>query len=189
MRNRRRDLSPAQQRHAAERTARQITRHPMFLRSRHIALYLPNDGEVDPRTLIKRIRKLRKVCYLPVLHPRHPRQLWFVRYERGTPLHSNRFGIPEPNPHRHPRRAPAQLDLVLMPLVAFDRKGSRLGMGGGFYDTTFAFKQRRSREKPYLVGLAHSCQEVSELPVASWDIPLTAIVTDREVIECRKGYS
>jgi 5-formyltetrahydrofolate cyclo-ligase len=80
------------------------------------------------------------------------------------------------------------LDVVLMPLVGFDRTGARLGMGGGFYDATFAFKQKlstgskTSTGKPALIGLAHACQQVESLATDTWDIPLFAIATDKEII-------
>src|SRR5687767_13746260 len=91
-------------------------------------------------------------------------------------MRRNRFGIPEPTGRRC---APQQLDLVLLPLVAFDRRGARLGMGGGFYDRTFAFLRVAGRRKPRLVGLAHHFQEVAQLPREPWDVPLAAIVTER----------
>lgn len=90
----------------------------------------------------------------------------------------NRFGIPEPR--RSQRRLPPWLlQLVLMPLVGFDKRGGRLGMGGGFYDTTFAFKHQKMGARPTLIGLAHACQEVESLPLAHWDVPLNAIATDK----------
>lgn len=187
MRARRRALTPAQQRRSAQALARQLQRMPAFIRSRKIALYLPNDGEIDPRPLAKKAWRMGKHCYLPVLHPLKPRQLIFIRYRPDTPLYPNRFGIPEPDLRRHSWLAPESLDLVLLPLVAFDREGGRLGMGGGFYDSTFAFKNRTlpRKTKPQLVGLAHSCQEAESVARETWDIPLSAIVTERELIQAK----
>lgn len=180
LRARRRSLSPLQQKRAARALTRQLLRHPQVQRSRHIALYLPNDGEIDPRLFAGVARRLGKICYLPVLQPVHRNRLWFYRFDADTPLVPNRFGIPEPRPHKTARRSPRALDLVLLPLVGFDEQGGRLGMGGGFYDRTFAFKLAEGgRSSPYLIGLAHECQRVSALPVAPWDVPLDAIVSDR----------
>lgn len=72
-----------------------------------------------------------------------------------------------------------------LPLVAFDAKGRRLGMGGGFYDRAFAFKNKYKRLGPMLIGLAHSIQEVESLDVEHWDIPLDAIVTEKKVFTIR----
>ena len=72
-----------------------------------------------------------------------------------------------------------RLDLVLVPLVGFDPQGNRLGMGGGFYDRTFAYRGRRKHtSRPCLIGLAHECQRVEHLPCAGWDIPLDGVITD-----------
>jgi 5-formyltetrahydrofolate cyclo-ligase len=69
----------------------------------------------------------------------------------------------------------------MLPLVGFDASGNRMGMGGGYYDRTFSFKSlKKGLRGPTLIGLAHEIQRVEELPVESWDIPLTAIVTDQK---------
>lgn len=184
MRALRRGLSAEQQQHAAHSLAKHLIRLPLFVRSRHLALYLPNDGEIDPGPIASAAWRMGKHCYLPVLHPPSGQKLIFAPYEPDTLLRPNRFGIPEPDIHQVEKVAPEQLDLVLLPLVAFDRKGNRLGMGGGFYDRTFAFKQRHQawRHKPHLIGLAHSCQEADEVARESWDLPLNAIATDQGII-------
>lgn len=188
MRQRRRGLSPRQQRIAAETLARLLKRQPLFQRSRHIAFYMPNDGEMDPRRLLQVALSLGKRCYLPVLHPSRSGHLWFLPYASDTPLSRNIFGIPEPVVGGA-RRIPAPaLDLVFMPLVAFDSCGARLGMGAGYYDRTFAFKASQPGHSPVLMGLAHSCQQANCLPTEPWDIPLAAIATDGGLISSHNGY-
>ena len=68
---------------------------------------------------------------------------------------------------------------MLFPLVGFDENGGRLGMGGGFYDRTFAFSRIRPGMAPKLIGLAHDFQKVRELPIEPWDVPLHGVVTDK----------
>ena len=69
-----------------------------------------------------------------------------------------------------------------MPLVGFDQQGYRLGMGGGYYDATLAFMQhRRLWRKPRLVGVAYECQRVETLPHDPWDMPLDAVLTERQL--------
>ena len=115
-------------------------------------------------------------------------QLNFYHYTPGQTLVKNRFGIPEPVGNNKAIKT-KQLDLVFMPLVAFDRRGSRLGMGGGFYDRTFEFtKQSISQHSPLLVGLAHQCQQAMHLPSQSWDIPLNMIVTDKQILHPQRIY-
>lgn len=182
LRARRRALTPAQQQHAALLLLRHLMKLPQFMRAHHIALYIANDGEIDPAVIAQQLWKMEKHTYLPTLRPGKSKELWFVEFTANTQLSPNRYGIAEPD-HRREHRLPANLlDVVLMPLVGFDSRGARLGMGGGFYDTTFAFKHKKPAGKPYLIGLAHSCQQVDALPTDSWDIPLFAIATEVGVL-------
>jgi 5-formyltetrahydrofolate cyclo-ligase len=152
---------------------------PLFRNSRRIAVYLPADGEVDTAAIIERAWAMGKQVYLPVLVPFLHNRLWFARYEAGTPLVRNRFGIAEPRVVHRRRIETHALDLVLAPLVGFDGEGNRLGMGGGFYDRSFGYLARRRRwRKPHLVGLAYDFQQLPRLPAQHWDVPLTAVVTD-----------
>jgi len=184
LRARRRALSAGAQRVAAARAARIAQRQHWFIRARHIAFYIAADGEVDPLPLLRRALALGKNVYLPMLRPGN--RLWFGEYRQDMRMRPNRYGIPEPRGARWLQ--PWALDLVLLPLVGFDRRGGRLGMGGGFYDRSFAFWRRGGRRRPCLMGLAHHFQEVAELPLEPWDVPLTGVVTDREWISAR-GFS
>ena len=179
MRRRRRSLSRRERQHRSRTLVRNLAGSSLFHRARHIALYLPNDGEVDLRPLMERIWSAGKRCYLPVLSPAFHNRLWFTPYTSETPLVANCFGIPEPERHwRHVRPAWA-LDLVLTPLVAFDTAGNRLGMGGGYYDRSLAFlHRRRCWTKPRLFGVAFDFQRADELPCESWDVPLEGVVTE-----------
>jgi 5-formyltetrahydrofolate cyclo-ligase len=66
------------------------------------------------------------------------------------------------------------MDMVCLPLVGFDNRCQRLGMGGGFYDRSLA---RKKWGKVFTVGLAHECQQVTQIPIAAWDIALNAVLT------------
>ncbi|MCL7943284.1 5-formyltetrahydrofolate cyclo-ligase [Marinobacter sp. ATCH36] len=180
LRRKRQALSVEEQQIAADQLALNLLRHPDLYRARHVAIYLPRDGEIDPLVYANIARQRGMHFYLPVLHPVHRGRLVFSHFKDDTELKANRFGIPEPPFHKGLRRPPWALDAVLFPLVGFDEFGGRLGMGGGFYDRTFAFTRVRPRLAPKLIGLAHECQKVSELPLESWDIPLHSIVTDRK---------
>jgi len=184
LRNRRRALSHAQQQLAAQTLVKRLRSHPLFLRSQHVACYMAADGEMSLQRLMQTAQAMGKTCYLPVLHPLKKNTLWFCQYREGDALTSNRFGLAEPA-FISKRITPNRLDLVLMPLVGFDRRGNRLGMGGGFYDRTFSFKQDETRHTrmPVLMGIAHSCQKVESLDCESWDIPLDYIATEKEIFE------
>lgn len=180
LRQARRNLSPQQQKRAARDLYRQLAQHPLFRRCRHIALYLPNDGEIDPRPLLREAQRRGKATYLPALK-RWPRtKMSFQRVHPHESMTRNRFRIAEPQDLPARQRQVWTLDLVLLPLVGFDEQGGRLGMGGGFYDRSLAYRQlRKNWHKPALLGLAHECQKVDRLALASWDVRLGAVVTDR----------
>lgn len=180
LRHNRRALSPAEQRQAAKGLYRQLAQNPLFRRARHVSLYLPMDGEIDPRLLLRAAQKRGKTTYLPVLSAWPRTKMVFQRVRPGEKFKPNRFRIPEPRINARRQRKIWTLDLVLMPLVGFDPEGGRLGMGGGFYDRSLAYRARRKTwRKPVLLGLAHECQKVAKLAVASWDVPLAGTVTDK----------
>ncbi|WLI12868.1 MULTISPECIES: 5-formyltetrahydrofolate cyclo-ligase [Pseudomonas] len=180
LRKARRALTPSQQREAARGLYKQLARHPLFRRAKHISLYLPTDGEIDPRLLMRAAQRRGKATYLPVLSAWPRTKMVFQRIRPGEKLKPNRFRIPEPLHNIARQRKVWALDLVLLPLVGFDDVGGRLGMGGGFYDRSLAYLARRKNwRKPTLLGLAHECQKVQRLAQASWDVPLQGTVTDK----------
>lgn len=179
LRARRRALSVPRQRQAARQLQQRLRQLPELRRARRIALYWPNDGEIDPRRLAA-VALPHQQLYLPVLQSFPALTLRFVRWTPRRRLAKNRFGIPEP---RRGARLPAQaMDVILLPLVGFDDHGNRLGMGGGFYDRSLAFLQRQRRPAPLLAGLAHACQRLPRLDAARWDVPLQLVVTDTRTI-------
>lgn len=186
MRERRRALSVSQQRRAGESLAAVVEKELFFRSARRLAFYLPNDGEIDPSILLDFAHALGKHIYLPVLHPVIDRSLSFVLWRPGERLRSNRFGILEPLLRGGRRSPPWTLDLVFCPLVAFDREGNRLGMGGGFYDRTFNDELVAHRQRPLLIGLAHHFQEVGRLNTDPWDVPLHAVACDRGIVYCKR---
>lgn len=180
LRKARRALTPHQQRQAARGLYKQLAQQPLFRRARHISLYLPTDGEIDPRILLRAAQRRGKATYLPVLSAWPRTKMVFQRIRPGEKLRPNRFRILEPRHNLARQRKVWALDLVLLPLVGFDDVGGRLGMGGGFYDRSLAYLARRKNwRKPTLLGLAHECQKVERLAQASWDVPLQGTVTDK----------
>ena len=175
IREKRRRLSPEEQRETGQAVAGIALSQAHFPLGEHIALFMSADGEVDTAYLIDALQKLGKACYLPVLE-RETVTLQFRRYFPDTPLVTNFFGLLEPDTDA-PVIAPQALSTVFMPLVGFDLAGNRLGMGMGYYDRTFAFKQQDRGSGPVLIGLAHECQRVEKLEAADWDVPLEGIIT------------
>lgn len=176
MRARRRGISSRQRRSAAVGLMRAATRLPAWRWARRVAIYRPADGEIDTTPLALEAQRRGKKLYLPVVDGQRLRfRLWRPQQAMGA----NRFGIPEPLPSA-PECPTRWLDLVIAPLVAFDDAGNRLGMGGGFYDQTFAFRHRHPRwHHPQLIGAAFAAQRVPSLPARPWDVALDGVITDK----------
>lgn len=145
------------------------------------ALYLANDGEISANLLLDISQNNGFTTLLPVMHPFKKGYLNFQHYTKGTTLIPNHFAILEPKLDATQTYALHQIDYIFMPLVGFDPNGNRLGMGGGFYDRTLAKHQSQSNP-PKLIGLAHDCQMVKQLPQQNWDIPLDLILTPDKII-------
>ena len=185
-RQRRNSLSPVQQLQAGHELLEKCLQTSLLGTANKIACYIANDGEIDLSPLIKYCWELNKQVYLPVLHPFAKGHLLFVAYHAGSKMHANKFGIPEPE-ISCPMVCPLdQLDVIFTPLVAFDKQGHRLGMGGGFYDRTLAPLQRAKTDTQVL-GVAHNCQlATTSLSSEKWDIPMQKIITPGNVFSCKE---
>lgn len=182
MRERRRALDEHNQVAAADALCGRIAATRLFQSSRRIALYYPADGEIDPTALLERAWATGKRCFLPVLWPIHGNELRFAPVEPDTRLDTNRYGIPEPRVGPRRWKRAREIDLLIIPLVAADRDGNRLGMGGGYYDRSLAFLARhRLWRRPRLLGAAYEFQIVKRLPAEPWDIRLNAVATDQDL--------
>ena len=173
IRKTRANLTALQQQQAENSITQQALALIEARNAQHIALYVSFDGEISTDKLIKTLWAQDKHVYLPVLHPFNPNHLLFLRYLPDTPMLKNKFGIWEPKLNVQNVLPLEELDILFTPLVAFDKQGNRLGMGGGFYDRTLQNWQNSSFIP---VGLAHQCQQVEQLPTEAWDVPLHRIL-------------
>lgn len=170
--------APAQRQHASD-AARAALVSGLFLGARCVALYLPADGELSPLPLAARLRQRGVRIVLPVVRrtPLRGPHLLFRLWSRNSTLQLNRFGIPEPDAQA-PTVPAIAIDRLLVPLVAFDHTGTRLGMGGGYYDRLLGGLPEGLR--PRVIGFAHALQAAAHtLPRSPWDAPMDAVVTER----------
>jgi 5-formyltetrahydrofolate cyclo-ligase len=146
-----------------------------------VALFLSQDGELDTELAIQYLwQSTQYKVYLPVLETKPDWHMGFAECQPDSQMVENQFGIAEPAMPFDKHLSGQQLDIVLLPLVGFDNLGNRMGMGGGYYDRSFAFKklQEAPHKKTLLIGWAHSCQRVTQLASQAWDIPLDGIITE-----------
>ena len=147
----------------------------------YLAGYWAMDGELPLHVLIPRLPSSCIYC-LPILHA--DRCLRFAPWRAGDSITTNRFGIPEPLVNESSLLSAQQLRTVLLPLLGFDRHGNRLGMGGGWYDRSLAFRKQQLTP-PLLIGIGYAFQETAMRPIAEWDVPLDFVATERALIDCR----
>jgi len=172
----RRSLSEQQQATYADKLLDQLISLDKVQQAENIAISLAFDGEIQTMPFIRWCWENQKQVYLPVLHPFSKGHLLFIHYTPNTEMITNQYGILEPQLNQQLVCTVNKLDLIFTPLVAFDKQGNRIGMGGGYYDRTLApwFTKKTG---PYPIGLAHDCQRVDKLPTEYWDVPLPEIIT------------
>lgn len=172
LRRQRRGLSPTFRTAAAARAAAALARCAP-LPPRHLGLYSPSDGEIDPAPLAATLSTGATQTYLPRLSPFAGRPQ--LRFGDPASLAPGRFGIPAPSQGLRPAWT---LSWVIVPLVAFSTAGDRLGRGGGFYDSSFA---AHWPHQPFLLGLAYAFQGCAPWASAPHDVRLDAVVTEAGV--------
>lgn len=166
--------------------SRQISRSILDLgivqSGKNIAAFLAFDGEADPLELMMRAYELQRRVFVPVIIGKG-QPLMFSPWHPNVAMRPNRFGIEEPDVPKEQWVAPQELDIVITPLVAFDKNCHRLGVGGGFYDRSFAFLNSPGPDgrSPKMIGFAFEVQRVERIVRQSWDVPLDVVVTERNI--------
>ena len=179
LRTRRRAIPAATRIAAAQALAERLLALPFMPAAGYVAGYWAMDGEIALHAWQLRLPSALTYC-LPVLG--RDKRLRFAPWRPGEPLASNRFGIPEPDVTASALLEPGTMALVVAPLVGFDASGQRLGMGGGWYDRSFAFR-RTHAPPPWLVGAAFATQQCEDgITRQPWDVALDAVCTDRDTL-------
>jgi 5-formyltetrahydrofolate cyclo-ligase len=172
----RRSLSETQCHEYSKQITRRLMKLDVFQQSQVIAIYFATPDEVQTDEIIKAIHAPQKHACLPVIDPDNPGNMQFHTYDATNRLKPNRHKILEPI---GTECVPLdQIDLILLPLVAFDQAKQRIGMGLGFYDRILGDQSIKARS----CGLAFDCQEVACIPADRWDQALDMILTPSRVI-------
>ena len=183
LRARRKALTAVERIAAAEGVAAVLAQLPDFIVDARIAGYWAIDGELPLHVVVGQLSQRGQQYCLPRISG--PRQLSFVQWRAGAELEANRYGIPEPVCTEEDLLRPQELDIVLLPLLGFDRSGQRIGYGGGYYDASFSFlRERKQAERPLLVGIGYAAQELEAIKTEEWDVKLDYVATENELIDC-----
>jgi 5-formyltetrahydrofolate cyclo-ligase len=174
----RRDALPADVRQAAA-DAIAVREFPLAVAPGAIVSgFMPLKSEISPLPLMRKLAGQGARLALPAIAGRG-KPLMMRAWQFGAPLDRGQWGIREPKPEA-PEVDP---DILLVPLLAFDRAGSRIGYGAGYYDMTI--KRLRARKPVMAVGIAFAAQEVAEIPTTDRDARLDLVLTECEVIDLR----
>ncbi len=167
---------------AARNIAARVARASWLQPGRPVGLYVSVGSELSTVALHGLARSRGCLIYLPRIVDYRERRMVFAR-ARTAPIAINRYAIPEPSARETlPARA---LPVVFVPVLGFDRHGTRLGSGAGFYDRLFSFRCTQAGPPPLLIGLAYSCQELPYIEPTAHDVPLDAAVTEQRVLVFR----
>ena len=175
-------ITPLEREEKSRLLARNLARYLPFQRCKKLAVYLPLPEEVDTSPVIELAQLLHKLIYLPVISTEayQKQSMMFAPYSPGkTPLRENRFGIKEPAVRPGSCIRGIKIEIVCVPVVGFNDRCDRIGMGGGYYDKAF---DRTRFQRSHLVGLAFEGQQ-AEFEPARHDVPMQAVITEDRVIK------
>lgn len=179
MRKARRALSERERMRLARAMTRRLASLGLLRSGQRVALFVAIDGEMPTDPLLQLAARRGCRLFLPRITSYRARRMTFAPLR--PPMRANRYGIPEPTGLRGSLSA-RWLDLMIVPLVAFDTTGTRLGSGTGYYDRALSYRSlRQSWRRPRLIGIAYDFQRVDSLERKPWDIPLGLIATDRTI--------
>ncbi len=153
-----------------------IMAEPIWQSARIVALYLAARGEMDTTALAAAVHDQGKTLWLPRCAAQEPGCLHFVNCGPDSILCAGRFGLTEPHPGLEPLPDALAPDILMVPAIAYDQQGYRLGYGGGYYDRLLA---RPGWQKVVCIGLVPSALVLPHLPREPWDRPVHALASER----------
>lgn len=183
IRKARREIPPAYRAAASSRICESFSRLEVFKAAQRIGGFLAFDGEADPLGLMILACEDAKQVYVPVMRGKG-QPLSFAPWHPGIAMKPNGFGILEPDVAESDWIGGSELELVITPLVAFDKYLNRIGVGAGYYDRTFGFlKEAEQRTATRLIGFAFEMQKLKKIESNPWDVSLHGVVTEAQVYQ------
>ncbi len=179
---RRAELPPAERSRLSLRIQERILALPAFAAARTVLLYSPVRGEADTSLLLEHLWRRGARVLLPRCRPERPGEMDLFCVAGLAELKPGAWGIPEPDPAACDLFEGCAIDLAVVPGVAFDRAGARLGLGGGYYDRLLAQPDMAACLK---IAPAYGFQVVERLPREAWDRPMDIILTESETLEIK----
>ena len=183
--NARASLSVAQRDTAAQAVATHLMQLPQLQQPTYVGSYFSIRAELPTQALNQQLLNVGHQLALPVLHPINQGHLLFLSLSETTRWVHNQYQIPEPELQAQHIMPLQKLQVLLVPLVGFDKHGNRMGMGGGFYDRTLSGWYKGHYPQLLPIGLALDCQQVEQLPRQPWDVPLPMVITPSKVWDFR----
>ena len=179
----RKDLTTKESHDMSHGISQKIIRSKWIREYSNVGIYHPVNGEVNTLQLTDFMWSINQQLFLPMINKK---KLLFGKLRPDSKLKKNCFGIPEPCVTRNNQVSADLLDMVFVPLVAFDLNGFRIGMGSGYYDRTFAKRwTTKDLKHPVLIGLAYEFQKQECLNHQPWDVPLDMVVTELKTYKFR----
>lgn len=179
----RREIPEADRISASARICQTFKTLDAFQAASRISGFLAFDGEADPLPLMTWASEMKRQVFVPIIIAKR-QPLLFSPWHPAIPMRINSFGIAEPDVPNDQWIEPRELDFVITPIVAFDENCHRIGVGGGYYDRSFAFLNSRYPDhsrRPVMIGFAFELQRVKTMIRQPWDVQLDAIVTERQI--------
>lgn len=177
----RRQLSAKESAQAGLSILKTIMQMNVFKRTVNVASYISLSGELCTQDMNEYFMTRHHLC-LPYMVTGQKGKMDFYSFKKGDELVENRFHILEPKNQPENLVLEDKIDVIVVPLVAFDNKGNRMGMGGGYYDRML----KKVRKDCLVIGVAYEFQQVDELLVEEWDMPMDIVITEKNCYEFRK---
>ncbi len=157
---------------------------PEFQRAKSVSFYVAKENEVQTDHMIKDSLRSGKKVLIPITDKESGKLIFSELRDYDTELEPGAFGVLEPEPAYRRVVSPAAMDLIVVPGVAFDVKGHRLGRGKGYYDR-FLSEVSLNKVDAQFIGLAYEFQVLKEIQHEHGDVPVHKIVTEKRIINCR----